>query len=155
RSTGRGSKGAAFLPRPIHSEAEYDATVAVMNALAVRDEKTLDRGEQDYLDVLSMLISDYDENHATIPDASPRAVLRHLLTANDMSVSDLGQVIGSQPGASMILNGRRCISKSQAFKLARRFSVTPDLFLAPVETQRTQRTKSVKARRARMGVRFA
>jgi HTH-type transcriptional regulator/antitoxin HigA len=121
-----------FTPRPIHTEADYDATVEMMDKLAVRDEDSLDAGERDYLDLLTMLISKYDEQHV-FPDrkTSPLAALKYLMSQSGMNVSALGKVIGSQSAASMIVGGRRSISKAQAFMLAERFAMAPDLFLDP------------------------
>jgi antitoxin component HigA of HigAB toxin-antitoxin module len=62
---------AAFPLRPLRSERDYDAAVAVLDALAVRPEGSLDSGEQDYLDTLTMLVEAYDREHHDI-DPEPR-----------------------------------------------------------------------------------
>jgi HTH-type transcriptional regulator/antitoxin HigA len=119
-----------FPLRPIRDEHEYDAAVAVMNALAVRDEESLDRGEQDYLDAISTFVEVYDAQNFKLTDAvTPLAALKHLMEAHGMSIADLGRVIDSQSAASMVFNGKRAISKSQAKALAGRFNVDAGLFL--------------------------
>lgn len=102
-----------FPLKPLRSEAEYDEAVAVMEKLAVRGEHALDSGERDYLDVLGRMISDYDERYYAIgPDTRTVAQrLRDLMADHGMNVSALGRVIGSQPAASMVINGHRRVSR--------------------------------------------
>ncbi|HEX4124336.1 MAG TPA: helix-turn-helix domain-containing protein [Tepidisphaeraceae bacterium] len=69
---------------------------------------------------------EYDLDREAIP---PREALKTLLDANKMTAADLGRVIGSQPYASMILAGKRQISRDNAKKLAERFRVDAGLFI--------------------------
>jgi len=72
------------------------------------------------------LIEEYDLDRDGI---TPLEALKTLLDANGMGASDLGRVIGSQSYASMILSGKREISKDNAKKLAERFKVDAGLFI--------------------------
>jgi HTH-type transcriptional regulator/antitoxin HigA len=115
----------------IRSPAEYDAAVAMLEQLVMRDEDSLDAGEADYLEVLESLVEAYDDEHYPMPasDATPLDVLKFLVEQAGMSTSDLGKVLGSKGIASEILNGKREMSKAHIFKLAERFNVEPALFL--------------------------
>jgi HTH-type transcriptional regulator/antitoxin HigA len=98
--------------------------------LATYDEGTLSRGEQDYLDTLTVLIEDYQRRHPIdMPVVSPLAMLKHLMAEHDMNISDLGRVVGSQSNASLILSGKREISKRVMRILSRHFRVEPSAFL--------------------------
>lgn len=121
----------AFPLRPLRSERDYDAAVVVMNRLAVRDEGTLDQGEQDYLDTLTLLVESYDAANDPINTAnlSPLELLKGLMENREMNVSDLGRVVGSQPLASMILSGKRSISRKQAGVLGEYFGVNAGAFI--------------------------
>lgn len=120
-----------FPLRPIRNDRDYTAAVGVLNTLAVRDEGTLDPGEQDYLETLTLLVESYDDRHFRIDttDVTPLELLKHLMANSQMSVSDLGRVIGSQPLASMILAGTREISREKARLLAAHFGLEPRAFL--------------------------
>jgi len=59
----------------------------------------------------------------------PLGLLRSLMEQRGMSVSDLGRVIGSQPAASMILNGKRGISRTQAKALGAFFGIDAGAFI--------------------------
>ena len=49
---------------------------------------------------------------------------------NALTVADIGRIIGSQSGASMIFNGRRGISKEVAAKLAAHFGLSIAAFIS-------------------------
>lgn len=120
-----------FPLRPLRSERDYDAAVAVLDTLAVRPEGSLDPGEQDYLDTLTMLVEAYDREHHDL-DTEPRdplAMLKYLMQESGMSQAELGRLLGNRALASLILNGHRHLSKSHIRKLADHFKVSPALFL--------------------------
>jgi HTH-type transcriptional regulator/antitoxin HigA len=117
-----------FPLRPLRGEKEYDAAAAMLDSLVLRE---LSEGEQDYLEALTRFVEDYDQKHRRPPGAklSALARLRHLMTESQMTSADLGRVLGSASAASMILRGRRGISKAHLKKLADRFRVDAKLFL--------------------------
>ena len=115
--------------RPIRREAEYDAAAALLDTFVLRAD--LSDGQRDYVEALSLFIEDYDRRHNVFDTAgrTPLDMLTHLMEANDMSVTDLGGVLGSKGVACEILHGKRSLSKSHIYKLAERFHVDPGLFL--------------------------
>jgi HTH-type transcriptional regulator / antitoxin HigA len=119
-----------FPLRPIHSKRDLAKGMKIAGHLASYDEGSLSRGEQDYLDTLTVLIEDYQRRHTPeLPKVSPLAMLKHLMEENGMNVSELGRVIGSQTNASLILSGKRSISKRVMALLSERFGVDPSAFL--------------------------
>ncbi len=120
-----------FPLRPLRSEREYDAAAAILDQLAVRVEGSLDRGEQDYFDALTMMVEAYDQEHETPDDANddPLSTLKYLMKESGLSQAELGRLLGNRALASLILNGHRDLSKSHIRKLASHFKVSPALFL--------------------------
>jgi HTH-type transcriptional regulator/antitoxin HigA len=120
-----------FPLRPLRSARDYDAAVAVLDTLAVRPEGSLDPGEQDYLDTLTMLVEAYDQEHHDWPaqQRDPLSMLKYLMQESGMTQAELGRLLGNRALASLILNGRRQLSKSHIRKLADHFKVSPALFL--------------------------
>ncbi len=120
-----------FPLRPVRSERDYDAAVAVLDTLAVRPEGSLDAGEQDYLDTLTMLVEAYDREHDDLEaeDRDPLTMLKYLMQESGMAQADLGRLLGNRALASLILNGHRQLSKSHIRRLADHFKVSPALFL--------------------------
>jgi HTH-type transcriptional regulator/antitoxin HigA len=118
-----------FPLRPIRSKRNLDLAMKIAGHLATYDEGTLPPGEQDYLDALSVFIEDYQRRHpADMPEVTPLAMLRHLMEQRDMNVTELGRVIGSQSNASLILSGKRSISKRVMGLLSEHFGVARGVF---------------------------
>ena len=129
-----------FPIRPIRSDGEYEAALAVLDPLAIRDEGSLSHDEQDYLEALTLVVSAYDDKHHRIDtsNVTPRRLVRHLMQERGMSASDLGLVLGSKSAATFILNGSRVPSRTQCFKLARYFGLDPGAFLAAPKVRARQ-----------------
>ena len=121
-----------FPLRPLRSDRELDRAVEIHRELIGRaDSPGLSEGESDYADALTRFIVDY-ENQQYPRGLKPKPIelLKHLMEANAMTTSDLGELLGSGRGqASMILNGKRDLSKANIRTLADRFKVSPALFL--------------------------
>ena len=120
-----------FPLRPLRSDRDYDAAVTVLDTLAVRPEGSLDPGEQDYLDTLTMLVEAYDRERYNLAteQRDPLTMLKYLMEESGMTQADLGRLLGNRALASLILNGHRQLSKSHIRKLADHFKVSPALFL--------------------------
>jgi len=114
--------------RPLKTAHTYQVALEMAKALLLREERSLDAGEADYLDVLSTLIEQYEDLHHPIPDASGLDALKHLMQEHELSISDLGSIIGHQPTASEIVNARREMSKAVIGKLSEHFGVSPSVF---------------------------
>jgi HTH-type transcriptional regulator/antitoxin HigA len=120
-----------FPLRPLRSEREYDAALSVLDSLAVRPEGSLEPGEQDYFDTLTMLVEAYDEDDyaAEMKHGDPLAMLKYIMQESGMTQAELGRLLDNRSLASQILNGHRQLSKTHIRKLADHFKVSPALFL--------------------------
>ena len=66
--------------------------------------------------------------HVPIPAAKPAAVLKFLMQEHDLRQSDLPE-IGSQGVVSEVLTGKRELNARQIKRLAKRFNVSPAVFV--------------------------
>ncbi|MGD0462334.1 MAG: helix-turn-helix domain-containing protein [Tepidisphaeraceae bacterium] len=124
-----------FPLRPIKNGGEYDRAARIVHRLALREGK-LDAGEEAYLEVLEALVERYDREHYPVntDDVSPTRALRMLVEQAGMSVTELGELLGSKGAASELLSGKRKEpSKAQIAKLCARFRVDASAFLLPVK----------------------
>ena len=117
----------ATLPKIIETEAEYDETLAQIERLTFKQNKTL--AEQSLLKLLVLLTEEYETKHHSIAPAAPQEILQHLMESNGIHQSDLVGVIGSSGVVSEVVNGKRSISKTQAKALGEFFSISPSLFI--------------------------
>jgi HTH-type transcriptional regulator/antitoxin HigA len=136
RSTVRTPKSYLELARafplvPIGSEEQYDASIAVLDSLAVRDESSLNSGEAAYLAALTQFVRDYErERHAIlVKPLPPLEMLRHLMQQSGMTAANLGRIVGNRGLASQILLGKRAMSKSNIRKIAEYFHIEPGKLL--------------------------
>lgn len=119
-----------FPLRPIRNKRELEKAMKIAGHLATFNEGTLPSGEQDYLDALTVFIEEYQRRHlAGLPETTALDMLKHLMEERTMSVTELGRIIGSQSNASLILGGKRAISKRVMRLLGEHFAVAPSLFL--------------------------
>jgi HTH-type transcriptional regulator / antitoxin HigA len=121
-----------FPLRPLRSDGEYDRAIEIHRELISRaDSPGLSTGETDYADALTRFIGDYENQHYPRgAKPTPIELLKFLMEENSMNTSDLGVLLGSGRGqASMILNGKRELSKANIRTLGERFKLNPGLFL--------------------------
>jgi len=86
------------------------------------------RVEQDLIELLTVLIEHYEAEHHPIPDASPIEVLQYLMEQNGLRQRDLVPELGSEANVSLILSGKRSLTKEHIAKLSDRFHVSPASF---------------------------
>jgi HTH-type transcriptional regulator/antitoxin HigA len=117
------------VPRPLHDHADLRNATEIIDAMAGHK---LNEDQSDYLDLLSTLVADYEDQHERVAQRklSPLEALRYLLEENGMNASDLGRLLGNRELGSKILRGQRKLSMSHVRKLAARFAVEPGLFIA-------------------------
>ena len=115
--------------RAIESERHYRAMIRFMNGLLdmVGDRET--HPLMGLLDVVTAFVHDYEERNVEIPDATPAVVLGFLMEQNNLRQSDLAEDFGSQSNVSEVLSGKREINARQARALAKRFGVSPAVFI--------------------------
>ncbi len=120
---------ALLAPRAIHDEIDYENTIEMLDRLTSLPRLT--KGQEQYLDTLSVLVEAYENEHHAIEvaDLTPIQVLKHLLRSNNMNASQLGELLGNRSLGSKILTGKRELSKSHIGTLAKRFNVDAGLFL--------------------------
>ena len=120
-----------FPLRPIRNEEGYDAAVEILDGLATRAEDELTPGERDYLDALTRFVEDYDERNypVTADRRTPLARLKSLMETAGLTPAALGDILCSRPAASMVLGGKRELSKAQIRKLAAHFKMDAGYFL--------------------------
>lgn len=117
-----------FPLKPITSESQNDKAGKICSDLASRYDK-LNRGEKDYLAVLSRLVEDFESQWDEQDAVEPRELLEFLMEQNELAQKDLVPIFGSSSRVSEYLNGKRDLSLSQIIKLAKRFALSPAAFI--------------------------
>ncbi len=117
-------------PRPIQSAIDYEAMLSELERLMEIEESQLSEEEASMLELLAILIEDYETKTTPMPNtASPHDVLDELVAAHQLRQKDLLDIFGSKGIASEVFNRKRSISKAQAKALGARFNLSPSVFL--------------------------
>jgi HTH-type transcriptional regulator/antitoxin HigA len=127
----RAGKGSSYRLElwPLNTEEDYQRMAAVMDKLVLLENPTPAQAAR--RDIMFTLMEAYEAGHHKIDaaDISPVEILKTLMEDRDMNASDLGRVLGNRALGSLILNGKRELSKTHIKKLAEWFGVTPALFI--------------------------
>ncbi len=102
------------LPRPIRSQKEHELYLGRIEKLMEKTQRSA--AESQFLELLSILVERYEEEHYPIQAPELRVALRELMTSNGVSQSEIARLLGSS-------------RKNQIRKLSQRFGVSPELFL--------------------------
>ena len=112
--------------RAITSETQYDNYVSALHNLVMQGRHSAT--ERHIIELLTVLIEKYDDEHHAIENATPVQVLTTLLEANNLKQKDLVPLIGKESVVSMILHGKRSLTVGHIEKLSKRFNVSPEVF---------------------------
>lgn len=116
-----------FPPRPITSEEDFAATQAVMNRLLDKPELTPE--EEDYLDVLGALVSEYEnQQEDLIPDIYGVELLKVLIAERELKQKDLVFIFKTESIVSDILNEKRQLTARHIQELSEFFHFSPAVF---------------------------
>jgi len=112
----------------IRDEREYDQAIERLNGLL--DEIGTNEQHPLYglLDTLGTLLHVYEEKHHSVPVRTGADMLRYFMEEYGLAQSDLPEV-GSQGVVSEILNHKRELNTRQIRVLAKRFHVSPAVFI--------------------------
>ena len=114
----------------IKSLKQYKEYCSILEDLAVLKKKT--SLHQDAIDLLTLLIEKWDEEHNTFPELDPVELLSYLMKENKLKAVDMADELGiSKSLMSDILHYRRGLSREVIRKLATRFKVSQELFNKP------------------------
>ncbi len=118
----------SFPPRLIKTEEELRAVQDVIDTLL--DSGELAPEQQDYINVLGILVHEYEEKYVLIPDLSGVELLKALIDELGLKQKDLIPVFKTESIVSAILNGQRKFTVEHIEKLASFFHVSPSSFFS-------------------------
>jgi HTH-type transcriptional regulator/antitoxin HigA len=113
-------------PHLLHTDkdlAEYTAALFTLTA-----KTDLAPEEEEAIELLTLLIGQYESRRYSVPDAAPADVLRFLLDHNGLSQRDIAAELGSEATVSLVLSGKRPLTRAHIERLSERFHVSPAVF---------------------------
>jgi HTH-type transcriptional regulator / antitoxin HigA len=127
----------------LHTVEEYEQAITVLDNILDEIGQNENDPLADLAETLALSIESYEEAHTTIPEFFGPEILKFLMEEHGLTQSDLPE-IGSQGVVSEILSGKRKLNVNQIAQLAKRFAVSPAVFI-PAPTR--QKKPLLKKRR--------
>ena len=112
----------------LRTKKDYTRAVEMLDAILDEVGEDEKHPMAELADAISVFIEKYEAEHVPIPVAKPAAVLKFLMREHDLRQSDLPE-IGSQGVVSEVLAGKRELNARQIKRLAKRFGVSPAVFV--------------------------
>src|SRR5271165_7074066 len=89
------------LPHVIDDDTEYERFLGEVQQLIRRQDLSV--AEEQFLDLLTVLIEKYEEDRFALPLGNPPTIIKELMAAQNVSQAELAKVIGSKGNTSEIL----------------------------------------------------
>jgi HTH-type transcriptional regulator/antitoxin HigA len=125
----------ALKYKVIKSKAQYKDYSNNVEELVSADFKTKEM--KDEIDLLTLLIEKWDEEHNKHDDVDPITLLRSLMEQKKLKAKDLAEILQVSKGlVSDILNYKKGLSKEIIRGLSDYFKVSQEAFNRPVELRR-------------------
>lgn len=114
--------------RPIRSEEDYKAMLAIVSELIDRDpDPNSPEGER--LEVLGTLIEVYEARHFPMSAPTPIAAIRFRMDQDGLSPKDLEPMIGKSNRVYEVLNGTRPLTIRMIRNLHRQLKIPAEVLI--------------------------
>lgn len=114
-------------PHVIHNDEELEAYTDALFQLTVLENPS--PAEEEAIELLTLLVERYEQEHYSIPAADPVSVVRFLIEKQGLTQRDLIPQFGSESAVSMFLTGQRKLTVEQVRNLSTRFKLLADVFI--------------------------
>ena len=114
----------------IKSKSQYNQYCKQLETLL--DSGTKNKATKEEIDLLTLLIEKYDDEHNTFAEVDPIRLLHSFMNDHNLKAKDLVEILDISKGyVSDILNYKKGLSKDVIRKLAERFKVNQEAFNRP------------------------
>lgn len=112
--------------KPIRNEADYELALQEIDRYL---DAPSGSPERDRLEVLAVLVDDYEAKRHPISPPEPIAAIEFVLEQRGLSRKDLEGVIGSSGRISEVMNNQRSLSLAMIRKLVEKFDLPADVLI--------------------------
>jgi HTH-type transcriptional regulator/antitoxin HigA len=130
----------------IKSEEQYNDYCESLSTLVFS--KQTDQDTQDEIEMLTLLIEKWDNEHNTFKEFDPIELLKALMKENNLISKDLMKILNVSKGLiSSVLNYRRGLSKENIRLLSEYFKISQEAFNRPYKLDsELNRTKRIQVK---------
>ena len=124
-------------PHVIHNDEELEMyTEALFRLTALENPSS---SELEAIELLTLLVERYEQEHYFVPEADPVSVVRVLIEHQHLTQRDLVPQFGSESAVSMFMTGQRNLTLDQVRKLSTRFKLPADIFISKAPAAQRRR----------------
>ncbi len=128
----------------IKSRDQYDNYCKILDTL-IFDESSLEHQKEDEIELLTLLIEQYDKENNNFDEVDPVRLLKSLMEDHHLKAKDLVKILGVSKGLiSDILNYKKGFSKEVIRKLAAHFKLDQAAFNRPYKLRPTDHKKAYR-----------
>jgi HTH-type transcriptional regulator/antitoxin HigA len=114
--------------KPIKNNQQYEDALTRTYKLMQKNIK-LDSKESDELEILSILIKEYENEHYPVPKPNPIEAIKFRLEQMNMSEVELSEILGYRSRKSEILSGKRKLSLAMIRKLTEKLHIPANVLI--------------------------
>lgn len=114
--------------KPIKNNIQYENMLERVYELMQKDILP-DSADSDELEVLSILIKEYENKNYPVPKPNPQEAIKFRLERMNMSESELSKILGARSRKSEILSGKRKLSLSMIRKLNEKLNIPAEILI--------------------------
>jgi len=112
----------------VKSEEQYHKYCDILEELLCSEKQEV----QDEIELLTLLIEKWDDEHNSLMELNPIELLKSLMTENNLKSKDLVEILGLSKGTvSKILNYHKGLSKETIRRLSDYFKLSQEAFNRP------------------------
>jgi len=121
--------------KPIHTKKDYQAALAEIERLWDAPAKSSDA---DKLDILTLLVQNYESIHYPIADPDPIEFIRHVMESRGLTRKDMEPYIGARGRVADILNRTRPLTLEMIRRLTFNLKLPAEVLVKPYTLRRDQ-----------------
>jgi len=114
--------------KPIKNDDQYeDALERIYNLIQM--DLQPNSTEADELEVLSIIVKQYELEHYPVPKPNPLEAIKFRLEQMGMSETELSEILGNRSRKSEILSGKRKLNLTMIRKLSDQLHISADVLI--------------------------
>lgn len=115
--------------KPVKTKKDYEAALQRCYELMQKDNKPGTR-DADELEILSILVENYEQKHYPVPPPNPVAAIRYRLQQTGIDEKELTKILGGRSRKSEILSGKRKLSLNMIRELHEKLKIPAETLIA-------------------------
>lgn len=116
------------MVKPIKNNKQYEDALARTYTLMQKNIRPNSK-DSDELEILSILIKEYENEHFPVPKPNPLEAIKFRLDQMNMSEAELSGILGYRSRKSEILSGKRKLNLTMIRKLTEKLHIPAEVLI--------------------------